>query len=365
MRRRYAASSEASSLYSDSQPVTRASSRTAVVTPSDDIFTGRYRDGLPGTKDFISTDARQYSLAMSKDSVPEQHSGISSKEAFYDHEPHGPYFSLPPDLTSDAPQLMRRKTAKELIGRFESLSTPSESPGPASSIEFPSRPKRTSTKDSDIAEKKLKGRSPIRQSFRNLLSVFSKKARPGRDISEHLAPPGAYDVIDLEASPGPTARSNKPILPRISTNMQSGPNVAACTTPGSLYSGPLLHLCRPISPNGLPVWANCTAVLHPSHILITWVTSRGSPSTSVVSFTQCTDVRSLALTDLNQAERELLPSDADAGDVKVFELLFEGRAREKFAATSVKERAGWVSAIWYVRVFVPIEVNFVTDQFAV
>ncbi|KAJ6609872.1 hypothetical protein B0H10DRAFT_453225 [Mycena sp. CBHHK59/15] len=58
----------------------------------------------------------------------------------------------------------------------------------------------------------------------------------------------------------------------------------------------------------------------------------------------CTDVRSLSSMKLDPEERALLPGDVK--DIKVFEILFEGRAREKFATTSIRERARWVSAIW-------------------
>ena len=57
--------------------------------------------------------------------------------------------------------------------------------------------------------------------------------------------------------------------------------------------------------------------------------------------------RSLAPADMDEAERRLLPSEPEW---KVFELLFEGRPRERFAARSLTERATWVSAIWYAEV---------------
>ncbi|THH31345.1 hypothetical protein EUX98_g2855 [Antrodiella citrinella] len=120
----------------------------------------------------------------------------------------------------------------------------------------------------------------------------------------------------------------------------------ACNTPTALHTGPLLYLCRPVSPNDLPVWTDCTVVLHPSHILVTWLTPQDNPSTSMVTLPQCTDVRSLAVNELDAEERGLLPTQPNKGELKVFELLFEGRVREKFAAYSVTERAGWVSAIW-------------------
>jgi hypothetical protein len=45
-------------------------------------------------------------------------------------------------------------------------------------------------------------------------------------------------------------------------------------------------------------------------------------------------------------EQALLPAQDQSGDPKVFEILFSGKESQKFAATSVKDRAAWVSAIW-------------------
>ena len=112
-------------------------------------------------------------------------------------------------------------------------------------------------------------------------------------------------------------------------------------------AGPLLYLSRIPEADLPPVWMNCTAQLHSTHILVMWDTPQGNPAPRLVPFTACTDVRSLAPADLEPEERALLPSDEAW---KVFELQFEGRAREKFAAHSLTERALWVSAVWYVEI---------------
>ena len=46
--------------------------------------------------------------------------------------------------------------------------------------------------------------------------------------------------------------------------------------------------------------------------------------------------------------RALLPAADAGGEWRVFELVFEGRARERFAARGLTERATWVSAVWCV-----------------
>lgn len=61
---------------------------------------------------------------------------------------------------------------------------------------------------------------------------------------------------------------------------------------------------------------------------------------------QCTDVRSIPLTDLDPEERVLLSSFQEHEEVRLFELMFEERKSEKFAAATCHDRANWVNAIW-------------------
>ncbi|KAJ3533011.1 hypothetical protein NM688_g7343 [Phlebia brevispora] len=330
MHRRYDpsySSSGASSLLSESQPVTRASSTTAVTTPEDEVPGGYRYDRKPSDAEASSYLKRVRARSAMNNAGP-------------DVEPYGPYFSLPPDPTSDAPPLVRRPTTRELIGRYESMTstTSGRSSGKASSLEFP---QRNTTSKTSTEDKKGKGRSPIRQSFRNLLSVFSKKGKLSRDSTAATLVSESSSGMAIELKkPSPFHIPTASELPLIKENVQT----PACTSPMDLHSGTLLHLCYPDTKDAFPVWTECNVILHPSHILITWHTNLGNPSTSIITFEQCTDVRSLGLADLDPTERTLLPTAPD--DLKPFELLFEGRAREKFAAVSVKERAGWVSAIW-------------------
>lgn len=355
MRRRYD-SSAASSLYSQPQPTTRASSATAVATvddvfgPDPDPYYAKY-DGLKDSRfvEDTSIDVAEL-IARTASATGTTMSHTASRTTSHttsDRTSHATsqdgYYALQRDASADAPTLTRRKTAKELISRYESMSQAAVSPGDTSSIEFPKRPKP------DPQEKKGKGRSPIRHSLRNLLSVFSKKK--GKDNASLAAPeleqyesPGTGIAVEVRRPDPLHLRSATDLSGAETRSIEPAP---ACTTPVALYAGPLLHLCRTGSDGSLLVWTECNVILHPSHILVTWLTSSGNPFTEIVTFDGCTDVRSLTLADLNADERSLLPSDPDA-DFKPFELLFEGKPREKFVATSVKKRAGWVSAIWYV-----------------
>lgn len=104
-------------------------------------------------------------------------------------------------------------------------------------------------------------------------------------------------------------------------------------------------------------WRPCTAALEEDirSICVSW-SDPTSPeervSTHVVSLARCADVRSLIASQLDERDVEIplagCKDDIRIEDFKVFEILFEGKVREKFAARTVRERARWVSAIWFV-----------------
>jgi len=75
-------------------------------------------------------------------------------------------------------------------------------------------------------------------------------------------------------------------------------------------------------------------------------TTQGIESTVVVSLRACTDVKSLAPNELAVEQRALLPAMKDSTDPKVFELRFDGKENQLFAAPTVMDRVAWVSAIW-------------------
>ncbi|GJE97769.1 hypothetical protein PsYK624_139900 [Phanerochaete sordida] len=360
---RYGNLSEASSMLTAPALNSRASSTTAVVTPLEDFRTSRYvkpdtlPEELPGEGDTAFKDATSTASTTGK--------VLQGSEYSFDPEPRGPYFSIPLKKIESKAPLSRRGTTKELIGRYESLSTSSASSGGTDLTKTKSRTSTTTTSTTapQIAEeKKGKGRSPIRQSIRSFLSVFNKKGKTPREpsvyVSDLLSPPAEAETEtyaeDVRAAtpPPPLPKSPLPVLAPIDTDPTRFLSPTAdfghptCTTPVPLYTGTLLYLCNPVTPDGLPVWISCDATLHRTHILLTWFSALGNPSTSVVQLSQCTDVRSLAVCDLDSAESSMLPSNPEFREPKVFELLFEGKAREKFAAASVKERAGWVSAVW-------------------
>lgn len=282
-------SSAASSLYTQALTSRASSQATAVVTPLDDFRASRYvhsenllpvgmlsRGDTKNMSQISSTSSEYYGF--------KQHSIRGTDLSTADKEPLGPYFSLPPNPSQTNPPLTRRGTTKELIGRYESLSSPVRSARP--SIASSKQTNLTTPEQSERTDKRGKGRSPIRQSFRNLLSVFSKKARSAKPTGGE-----GVDVSALLTVPTPSV---EPLRNPIPTQFAKLTEVA-CTTPVASYSGQLLHLCRPLSPDALPVWTSCDVALHPKHMLVTWETFRGNPSTSIVALDQCTDVRSSTL----------------------------------------------------------------------
>ncbi|KAG6813383.1 hypothetical protein H0H92_011649 [Tricholoma furcatifolium] len=210
-------------------------------------------------------------------------------------------------------------STKQMVSRYESLSNASHAPTYSS---FDGTAKND--------------KSPIRQSFRNLFSALKKvNLRKGKHIERPLSSfkkqhhPIINDHPGLNAPPVFRSRSRK-------------------LTSSLLYLSGYSQLQG--TPDTLmPVWSSCTATLEPDSIVISGLTPHGNPSVHIIELSNCTNVRSLPIEQLNPEESALLPRKGgkDGRDeFKVFEILFEGRPREKFAANSVQERAGWVSAIW-------------------
>ena len=363
----YDASSEIFSLYSR-PPMTRASTCSQgtqpLVTPMDDGL--QCVPGKPGRSRAQPMDligGIRIASTTPNDGYLSRESALQIIDEHADSEPYGPYFSLPQSSPETRPTsgLSRRGTTKELIGRFESMS-PTKSP----SSYYQERPR--TRPGAYQAVQKTNKRSPIRQSIRNFLSVFRKStSRASGERSDLLSV--AEDMMTEPLSGGASSSkastssardySSTLTIPQVSPARQA---LSVCKTPlsptAARHSGQVVHLCRPLTPSsGIhPVWAHCTATLHSTHLLLTTETQGGNPSTDIITFRECADVRSLSTTELEANERAMLPTqDAQGRDSqvwKIFELLFEGRPRERFAVRSVGERAAWVSKIWYVPYYV-------------
>lgn len=175
--------------------------------------------------------------------------------------------------------------AQRLIAQYERLSTP---PPPDKST-YHRQYCRAEKKAAPGIASSAKDRSPIRQSLRNLLSVF-KKARK----------------TDAPSSSG---HSPEAVI--------------------SQQTGSLLYLSS-------PGWTNCSVTLDARKLILSFT----DLSVHEIALSDCTDIRSLSSSQLDHIPH--------GDNVKVFEVLFLGKTRERFAARSVRERAGWISAIWFV-----------------
>ncbi|KAG6887698.1 hypothetical protein C0995_013398 [Termitomyces sp. Mi166 len=222
---------------------------------------------------------------------------------------------------------LQHHSTKQLISRYESMSSPYDQQVSGIPLE--------SSMINPPAHSPKKEKSPMRQSFRNLFSVLKKvnlrKVKPvERPLSSYRKQhhPILSDHPGLDAPPVLRSRSRK-------------------LTSSLLYLSRTPQLLSDSS-DPKPVWTSCTATLEPSTIVITGLTHSRNPSVHIIELLNCTDVRSLSPLQLDPEESALLPRKGENDEFKVFEILFEGRPREKFAANSVQERAGWVSAVWWV-----------------
>ncbi|KAF5380426.1 hypothetical protein D9615_004641 [Tricholomella constricta] len=225
--------------------------------------------------------------------------------------------------------LQRHCSTKQLISRYESMSPGQKSRPVCRSAPASSTPLRAPGEIS-LCDLQMKEKSPIRQSFRNLFAVFKKaNIRKGKQVEER--PLSSF------------RRQHQPIVPSL-----DAPPVLRSRS--RKLTSSLLYLSRtpqvPSKSPILPVWTSCTVTLESDSIVISCLTAHGNTSVHTILLSNCTDVRSLAMQQLDPEESALLPRRGDLEEFKVFEVLFEGRPREKFAANSVQERAGWVSAVW-------------------
>lgn len=271
-------------------------------------------------------------------------------DSIFEQDPYGPYFSQPRPKDVPPSALIRRGTAKELIGRYQSMEDDALSyrTSTTPTSETKSTRRRQMPRGGSVSPDKDKKRSPIRQSIRNFLSAFkTKKSGASREnLGRHLSvPESMYDAGDgFEAFSSDAPLGSASARLEVDTGHR---HVAPCTTPISpRNTGPLLYLSAPTSSDTHPVWVSCTATLHSRHMLIITGSAQGHPSTEMLPFSKCIDVRSLSMNDLEPDERSLLPSGPELNEIKIFELIFEGRQSERFAAKSVAERAKWVSSVW-------------------
>ena len=119
-------------------------------------------------------------------------------------------------------------------------------------------------------------------------------------------------------------------------------------------TGPLFYFiprASTLSPPGPPVWTSCNVTLEvDAHKLLvsSFTGSDMEPCIHEILLSRCTGIRSLGVAKSGNEERRALSGfvGPEEETLRVFEVLFEDREREKFAARSVKDRERWISALW-------------------
>ncbi|KAF9478805.1 hypothetical protein BDN70DRAFT_726008 [Pholiota conissans] len=266
-----------------------------------------------------------------------------------------------------------RTPAQQLIDQYERLSTPPPtSPTHAKSTykrQYISDPKAVRSyapqRKSNFMDRerrgkghqllKKDGRSPIRQSLRNLLSVIKKGAEGigKRKPEDKSGMP--YNSLDL-AGKGRSkdGLETLAVAPNTVLNESSERDVTTSNLvshPRKRMMGALLYLSRGmqlLSPElpGPLMWTTCSVTIDGNKLVVSSTDYDAEPIVHEISLLRCTDIRSLGTMQLSVEEADLLDRLPEGENLCVFEVLFEGKQREKFAAKSVRERAGWISAIW-------------------
>ncbi|KAG6372324.1 hypothetical protein JVT61DRAFT_7764 [Boletus reticuloceps] len=248
----------------------------------------------------------------------------------------GPRISIDQVPSPGYTPALRRQSTKQLIHRFESMTDAAEMVQVV--VKRPSGSTRPSSENDSrdmlhpfltTTPHKSKRRS-LSNSLRNFMSVFKKKKDKESDDDDY-APLRHASELNIAAPLEPASLPKPQMVSRLSEKeIPSSSNKV-----GSALSGSLLYLSRP--PSQSPVWISCTVTLYNSHLLLTWYTMHETPSSRTIQLDRFMDVHSL---------NERAPRPDTEGDLKTFELTFEGRQRETFAATSSQERARWVGAVW-------------------
>jgi hypothetical protein len=241
----------------------------------------------------------------------------------------------------DSSQLYHQNSTKLLINRFEMLGTPppetplarGKSTRKHQYVDYKQTTVSLHTPDDKLKPHK-RDKSPIRQSIRNLLSVL-KKGTIGlsKKSDDKLGVP--YVGPQSKEEESKSSSSEWPINQVKETSKSR--------SSGKKQTGSLLYLA---GEQGSLAWTTCNVTLEGNKIVLASFTPNMDLYVHEIILSHCADIYSLSHAQLDADEAAMLHAVADGAKMKIFEILFKGRSREKFAAKTVRERAGWISAIW-------------------
>ncbi|KAF7782267.1 hypothetical protein Agabi119p4_1643 [Agaricus bisporus var. burnettii] len=205
----------------------------------------------------------------------------------------------------------------------------------------------------DTGSKKVKSRSPLRQSIRSLLSALKKGTTKSGDAVASARRVSKSDMITTDLI-GPPLVPEKALENKLNETLQH-PGIATANTvandPGKVErSGPMWHLASTQllgDPQSLVAWISCTGVLNSRKLILTWPNHPTThPNIVEIDLGRCIDVRPLANAELEKEERAMLSKLDETREPRVFEIVLQGRESEKFAVRNLGERAAWISALW-------------------
>ncbi|PPQ76612.1 hypothetical protein CVT24_011329 [Panaeolus cyanescens] len=274
--------------------------------------------------------------------------------------------------TGGATSLHHQTSAKHLIARYESLTTPppqERTPptflnhakslrkreqrrrgqsGHATGASADSHHGFTQPTSIDVISKK--DRSPLRQSFRNLFSVLKKGANglPGA-VKKRLSEDKLGFAHKLRSS---IDKDDLDEGLKVDPILESPDIDNPLDTPlrqKKKQTGPLLYLVNSSDGNNSQ-WIPADVTLDALYVSVAMFLSEMDLCVREIALGDCVDIRSVSLPQLGADEAEALDDigrrEGGAGGLRVFEMLLSGGKKERFAARSVKERAGWISSIW-------------------
>lgn len=220
-----------------------------------------------------------------------------------------------------------------------------------------------------------KDHSPLRQSLRNLFSVIKKGA--GGLTKRKVGDEGVGRVLHRGDSLNGRRPEEKVFSAIVNVPMGVDAPIAQIGKRQKL-TGSIFYLTRTLSLRDLDhqliptgdistdtdwslgpgsehlAWTSCNVTLDPStrKMQLSSFNQEMQLVLHEISLAGCIDIRSLSVSQLSERVAKRLDEasvrfEGELGRLKAFEVRFDKRPKELFAVRSVKERAGWISAIWY------------------
>lgn len=233
--------------------------------------------------------------------------------------------------------IQHQSSAKQLINRYESIGSPRTGRHTSRTSPLPHTPPRQETQ-------MKKDKSPLRQSFQNIVTALKKGARAigsRHDPESPVLPPVSGGL--------PSRRAD--ITSLYSAELSGQPSRPPTPPPKDpCLSGKLLYLFSASSTEPMGSgWRPCAATMGLTSISLCHPQAANMLSSSGVSLINCIEVRSSQF-DCGYLLDQTSFGTSRVEDLRAFELIYDGKPTEMFACFSTQERAVWIDAIWYTSI---------------